>query len=132
MLRDAWKKLHLTDRLHVVEDFREALVFMAKVDRKIKGAMHAGVAAVILDPHITGENTGLFLRAVERITEHRNIPIVLWTGRDKSYEVLEGRGVDSVSPKPYILQLVQRLDAACGLRASPGRPFQYHEQPDNI
>lgn len=108
MLHDVWKRLHLVDDLHVVRSREEALAFL---DSAEIGNVH--LAAIVLDPEAVGEATGTFVRALRKRCGKSRVPIMFWSHDSEKYEVLEGRGIESVHKKPMVLHLIQSLDAAC-------------------
>lgn len=113
-LRQAWAKLQLTDKLTVVPEREHALEVLrdAQQDRK-----NPAVAAIVLDPEATGEETGDFMREVRRHSGDHGVPLVFWTRDGRKYEALVERGVDSVSEKPMVLRLIHALDSACHLNS---------------
>ncbi|MEJ2720514.1 MAG: hypothetical protein P8181_05165 [bacterium] len=112
-LRDAWFELRLADDFKVVSDGEEALAMLRNAAGNGTGSP---IAAVVLDPDITGEDTGAFLRQVRSSIPGNHTPVVFWTWDTDKYRVLEGRGVDSVLEKPMFLRLIQTLVMSCHLR----------------
>lgn len=117
-LRGIWSQLHLQDGLDVVSDRRKAV---EKIAQARANPDAPDVAAVILEPETTGEETGQFLREIRGAVPERHVPVVFWTRDGKKYDVLEGNGVDSVLQKPRVLRLIHALDSACQLRV--GKPI---------
>lgn len=117
MLNNAWRQLQLADDLHIVRSREEALQFLESV-----GDGDTRPAAVVLDPEMTGEETGAFMREVRKHCGKRKVPIMFWSRDSEKYEVLEGLGVDSVLKKPAVLRLVQSLDEACQLGVQQFNP----------
>lgn len=120
-LQDAWDRLGLLDELRVVGDRVQALEVLRRLNRHKRADKSPPVAAVVLDPEMTGETTGDFMRAVRRSAGRKQAPVLFWTRDGEKYEVLEGRGVESVLPKETVLRLIQTLDEVCSLR-SPHSP----------
>lgn len=120
ILRDAWSQLHLADELHVLNSRETALEFLGSACGE-NG--QRPLAAVVLDPEATGEETGPFVREVRKHCGKDAVPIVFWSQDGDKYRVLEGRGVESVLKKPMVLRLIQELDAACQLRVQSFLPY---------
>lgn len=110
MLDNAWRQLQLDDDLRIARSREEALLFL-------EAARDGGTrpAAVVLDPEVTGEETGAFMREMRQHCGKAKVPIVFWSHDSEKYEVLEGLGVESVLKKPAVLRLVQSLDECCDL-----------------
>ncbi len=121
ILHEAWSQLRLADTLHVVPDQEEALKFLASAHGE-NG--QGSLAAVVLDPDATGEETGPFMRKVRKYGGKDAVPIVFWSQDGDKYRVLEGRGVESILKKPMVLRLIQALDAACQLRVQRFHPYK--------
>ena len=119
-MRSVWSQLRLDEGLHIVVGREQALEFLSDADGK-NGA--PDVAAVILDPDATGDETGDFMREIRRRLSGRPAPVVFWTRDGAKYQVLEGKGVDAVLQKPMVLRLIAALDGACRLRVQPFAPF---------
>jgi CheY-like chemotaxis protein len=119
-LSSTWSQLRLADELRVVQSREEALNFLHD---SFGSNGSAPIAAVVLDPDATGEDTGAFLREVRKHWGKTRVPTVFWTRDGEKYDVLEGRGVDSVLKKPMVLRLIQALDTACQLRVQRFSPF---------
>ena len=119
-LHDAWVQFQFADALHIVHSCDEALQFL----NSIQGSRgDAPVAAVVLDPDATGEDTGAFVRDVRKYCGNAQVPIVFWSRNSDKYKVLEGLGVESVLHKPMVMRLIQSLDAACKLKVQHVQPF---------
>ncbi|MCF7838858.1 MAG: hypothetical protein K9N49_09540 [Candidatus Marinimicrobia bacterium] len=120
LLHDAWRQLHLADELRLARNRASALAFL----RSLQGRNgHSPLAAVVLDPEATGEETGAFLRELRALCREQAIPIVFWSRDGEKYGLLEGRGVAAVLKKPMVLRLIQVLDATCQLRVQRFRPY---------
>lgn len=91
MLHDVWQQLQLADDLHIVRSQEEALAFL---DAARSG--NTLTAAIVLDPEATGEATGAFVRALRKRCGKKRVPIMFWSRDSQKYEVLEGRGIESV------------------------------------
>ena len=119
-LCNAWSQLRLADELRVAESREQALeMLQAAAEKKDVPP----VAAVVLDPEITGEDTGAFMRDVRKYCGGDRTPVVFWSRNGQQYEVLGGLGVESVLRKPMVLRLIQALDSACPLKTQPFPPF---------
>lgn len=112
-LKEAWSRLGLVDELKVEGDSDKALNTLRD---GLKARGRRPVAAVVLDPEATGEDTGSFLREVRKSASRRELPVLLWTRDGETYDLLAGKGVDTVLRKPMVLRLIQSLDSACDLR----------------
>ena len=119
-LSSAWSQLRLDEDLHVVAGRKQALDFLSDTHNR-NGS--PAVAAVILDPDVTGEETGEFLRKIRRRCPGTPAPVVFWTRDGEKYQVLEGRGVNAVLQKPAVLRMIAALDGACRLRIQRFTPF---------
>lgn len=124
-LRLAWGKLQLAENLYLVMNYRDALKYLHECskEKQANGHIKDDIAAVILDPMMTGEETGNILRAIRHNEACSNTPILFWTDTNSGYEVLKGKGVDAIEYKPRILSLIQKLDAECNLRVMPFHPY---------
>ena len=86
-LCNAWSQLRLADELRVAESREQALeMLQAAAEKKDVPP----VAAVVLDPEITGEDTGAFMRDVRKYCGGDRTPVVFWSRNGQQYEVLEG------------------------------------------
>lgn len=119
-LQDAWAQLHLADDLHIVGSQEGALDFLSSAQSRSE---QGSVAAVVLDPDATGEESGLFVYEVRKHCGKEPVPILLWSRDSDKYKELEGRDVEGVIKKPKVLRLIQSLDEACRLRVRHFRPF---------
>lgn len=118
-LRESWRQLHLENSLIVVKSRAEAQCML----QETVGKRHlTQVAAIILDPDTTEEETGIFMREARLICKRRNIPIFLWTRNNKTYKALESNGNSKVVHKSGILQLIHKLHEAGLLTISPFHP----------
>lgn len=117
-LRDVWSQLRLTAELRVASTHEKALSVLRDASKESSGAP---LAAIVLDPEVTGEATGSFLREVQDAVTKHGAAVVLWTRDIAKYGILEGRGADSVLQKPMFLRLIRALDEACRPPA-PGFP----------
>lgn len=118
-LQEAWRRLRLDDKLRIVKSRQEALeVLRDSVERGSNP-----VAAVVLDPDATGEETGRFLREIRAVASGEHCPVTLWAREGLGYEALDGASVDSVEHKPMILRLIQTLDGLCDLRSRKFAPY---------
>ncbi len=118
-LRESWRQLHLENSLIFVKTRAEAQGIL----QETVGKRHlAQVAAIILDPDTTEEETGIFMREARLICKRRNIPTFLWTRNNKTYKALESNGNSKVVHKSGILQLIHKLHEAGLLTISPFRP----------
>ncbi len=124
-LHRAWQQLQLAENLHIVMDHDKAVDYLRDYEQKKKEYSddEEEIAAIILDPEMTGEQTGEFMREIRRNKECRDTPILFWTTEERKYQVLEGRGVDAVESKSRILRLIQKLNDECELRVRPFPPF---------
>ena len=124
-LKEAWERLKLSEELQFVSDRDEAMKIV-RTNGKQKSA--ARMVGVVMDPETTGEETGPFLRELRKHFGSQMTPVVFWTRDGKMYEVLEGRGVESVQRKPAILRVIQALDSACTLKVrQPFTPYLGHK-----
>lgn len=119
-LRSAWSQLRLSDELHVAGDHENALRFLRRAAKDKKAGR---VAAIVLDPNATGEETGAFLREVRSNYARHVAPVLLWTRDRRKYGVLEGQNVISVLQKTMVLKVIASLDEACRLRMHRFTPF---------
>lgn len=123
-LRNAWVQLRLADELKVVPDRDKALELLRDA---ADGRADKPIAVIVVDPEMTGEDTGEFLRQVRRTASVHRAPVMLWTGDAERYRVLEGKSVDAVLQKPMFLRLFQTLLTACQLKVRKPIPH-----PDGI
>ncbi len=118
MLQDAWMQLQFADDLHIVRSQEEALAFLRCAETE-----QVPLAAVILDPEATGDETGAFVQEVRKHCGKDAVPIMFWSRDSKKHKVQESRSVESVLKKPMVLRLIQSLDTACRLRVRHFKPF---------
>ena len=118
MLQDAWMQLQFADDLHIVRSQAEAMAFLRSAELE-----QVPLAAVIVDPEATGDDTGAFVREVRKHCGKDAVPIMFWSRDSKKHKAQEGRSVASVHKKPMVLRLIQSLDTACRLRVKHFKPF---------
>ena len=108
-LRDVWPELGLGANLKVMQHYEDALTILWDAELKGNGA---SITAIVVDPEVTGEETGVFLRQVQDTASDNHVPLLLWTRDVERYDVLEGSAVDLVLQKPMFLRLIRALDSA--------------------
>lgn len=124
-LQRAWLQLQIADNLHIVPDHDGAVKYLREYEQKDEKYSDdkEEIAAIILEPEVTGEQTGEFMRQIRRNKACRGVPVLFWTTEGTKYKVLEGRGVNAAEPKARILRLIQRLNDCYELQVRPFPPF---------
>lgn len=122
-LREAWTQLGVRNGLRIVPGPDDALRILRTAAAAGNGSSQLAVVAVVLDPEMTGEQTGAFLREVRQICNGQSIPVIVWSNHASAYKILEGKGVAGAVPKPLLLPLIQELHSTSRLDVRPTPPF---------